>query len=133
MPDTDGRFPDDVPVADAIEQQRPTGESPSDDEEDATSRPVEDDVPLRATVSDWQEQRQPVLIDPVIASSSCAAQRFSASALSQGRGDLFQWPTQLRLHQLRTIAMMDTPHNHLSEVLRDRPAEQTHCRWQNFV
>jgi hypothetical protein len=98
MPDTDGRFPDDVPVADAIEQQRPTGESPSDDEEDVTSRLVEDDVPLQASVSDWQEQRQPVLIDPLIASSSFAAQRFSASALSWGRGDLFSWPTQIRLH-----------------------------------
>ena len=64
MPDTEGRFPDDVPVADAVEQQRSTGESPSDDEDDGTSRLVEDEVPLEATVSDWQEQQQPVIIDP---------------------------------------------------------------------
>jgi hypothetical protein len=56
MPDTDGGFPADVPVADAVEQQPPTGESPCDDEEDATSRLVEDDVPLQASVSDWQQQ-----------------------------------------------------------------------------
>jgi hypothetical protein len=68
MPDTDGRFPDDVPVADAIEQQRPTGESPSDDEDDDTSRLVEDEVPLEATVSDWQQQ-QPVLIDEELGGS----------------------------------------------------------------
>jgi hypothetical protein len=53
-----------VPVADAIEQHRPTGESASDDQEDATTRLVEDEVPLEATVSDWQEQQQPALIDP---------------------------------------------------------------------
>jgi hypothetical protein len=64
MPDTDGRFPDDVPVADAIEQHRLTGESASDDQEDVTSRLVEDEVPLEATVADWQEQQQPVPIDP---------------------------------------------------------------------
>jgi hypothetical protein len=64
MPDTDGGFPDDVAVADAVEQQRPTGESPSDNEEDATSRLVEDDVPLQAAVSDWQEQRESVRGDP---------------------------------------------------------------------
>jgi hypothetical protein len=85
-----------VPVADAVEQQRPTGESPSDDEEDATSRLVENDVPLQVTVSDSQQQ-QPALIAPVIV-SSIAAHRVSASALSWGRGDLFSWPTQIRLH-----------------------------------
>jgi hypothetical protein len=64
MPDTASRFPDDVPVADAIEQHRPTGESASDDQEDVTSRLVEDEVPLEATDSDWQEQQQPALIGP---------------------------------------------------------------------
>jgi hypothetical protein len=64
MDDSDGAFPDDVPVADAVEQQRPTGESPSDDEDSATSRLAEDDVPLEANVSDWQEQRESVRGDP---------------------------------------------------------------------
>jgi hypothetical protein len=97
MPDTDGGFPDDVAVADAVEQQPAIGESRSDDEEDATSRLVENDVPLQPTVSDW-EQQQPTLIDPVIVSSNIAAHRFSAPALSRDRGDLFSWPTQIRLH-----------------------------------
>jgi hypothetical protein len=42
MPDSDGVFRDDVPVADAVEQQQPTADSPSD----------------------WQEQRETVSIDP---------------------------------------------------------------------
>jgi hypothetical protein len=57
MRDSDGVFPDDVPVADAVEPQQPT----------TASRPDEDPesgVPLEATASDWQEQRETVLIDP---------------------------------------------------------------------
>jgi hypothetical protein len=63
MRDTDGVFPDDVPVADAVEQQRPTSDSPAD-EENATSWQDESDVPLEAAASDWQEQRETVLNDP---------------------------------------------------------------------
>jgi hypothetical protein len=63
MHDTDSDFPDDVPVADAVEQQQPTSDSPVD-EESATSWQDEGDVPLEAAASDWQEQRETVLIDP---------------------------------------------------------------------
>ena len=63
MHNTDSVFPDDVPVADAVEQQRPTADS-SSDEDNATSRQDESDMPLEANVSDWQEQQETVLIDP---------------------------------------------------------------------
>jgi hypothetical protein len=63
MHDTDSEFPDDVPVADAVEQQRPTSEPPAD-EESATSVQDESDLPLEAAAPDWQEQRETVLIDP---------------------------------------------------------------------
>jgi hypothetical protein len=63
MHDSDGVFPDDVPVADAVEQQRPTADS-SSDEDYASSRQPESDVPLEAAASDWQEQQELVLIDP---------------------------------------------------------------------
>jgi len=63
MHDTDAVFPDDVPVADAVEQQRPTSDSTADDD-NATSWQDESDVPLEAAASDWQEQRETVLIDP---------------------------------------------------------------------
>ena len=66
MHNTDSVFPDDVPVADAVEQQRPTADSPSD-EDNATPRQDESDMPLEANVSDWQEQRETVLIDPEFA------------------------------------------------------------------
>jgi hypothetical protein len=56
MRDSDGLFPDDVPVADAVEQQQPTADSPPDDPESG--------VPLEASASDWQEQQETVLIDP---------------------------------------------------------------------
>lgn len=52
-----GVFPDDVPVADAVEQRQPTADPPPDED-------PESDVPLEATASDWQEQRETVLIDP---------------------------------------------------------------------
>ena len=57
MRDSDGVFPDDVPVADAVEQQQPTVDSPPDED-------PESGVPLEATGSDWREQRETVLIDP---------------------------------------------------------------------
>jgi hypothetical protein len=57
MPDEDGRFPDDVPVADAVEQQRPTAELPD-------GGGGETGVPLETAASDWQEQRETVLVDP---------------------------------------------------------------------
>ena len=63
MHDTDGDFPDDVPVADAVEQQRLISDSAAD-EENTTSWQDESDVPLEVTASDWQEQRETVLIDP---------------------------------------------------------------------
>jgi hypothetical protein len=63
MHDTDSEFPDDVPVADAVEQQRPTSYSPAD-EDNATSWQDEGDVPLEAAATDWQEQHETVLMDP---------------------------------------------------------------------
>ena len=57
MHDTDGEIPDDVPVADAVEQHQPTVDMPSEEERDG-------DMPLEAPDSDWQEQRETVLIDP---------------------------------------------------------------------
>ena len=63
MQSSDGALPDDVPVADAVEQQRPTEGASSDEDEEFSWQP-EGDVPLEATASDWQEQQEPVLIDP---------------------------------------------------------------------
>ena len=63
MHDTHSDFPDDVPVADAVEQQRPTSDSPADEENNTSWQDVSD-VPLEVTASDWQEQRETVLIDP---------------------------------------------------------------------
>jgi hypothetical protein len=63
MHDSDGMFPDDVPVADAVEQQRPTADS-SSDEDYARPRQPDSDMPLEATASDWQEQQESVLVDP---------------------------------------------------------------------
>jgi hypothetical protein len=54
-------LPDDVPVADAVEQQR-TPIEPVPDEEDSAGPP--DDVPLEATPADWQEQLETVDLDP---------------------------------------------------------------------
>ena len=48
--------PDDVPVADAVEQHRSI--EPVPDDEDPTEPP--DDVPLEAAPADWQEQRETV-------------------------------------------------------------------------
>jgi hypothetical protein len=64
MDDTDGVFRDDVPVADAVEQQRATGDAASDDaDNEATPRLDEGEVPLEAAASDWQEQRETVEFD----------------------------------------------------------------------
>ena len=63
MHDSDGMFPDDVPVADAVKQQRSTAAS-SSDEEDTPPRQPDSDMPLEATASDWQEQQESVLVDP---------------------------------------------------------------------
>jgi hypothetical protein len=63
MHNIDGTLPDDVPVADAVEQQRPTADS-SSDEDYASSWQPESDVPLEATPADWQEQQETVVLDP---------------------------------------------------------------------
>jgi hypothetical protein len=63
MHDSDGMFPDDVPVADAVKQLRSTAAS-SSDEEDTPPRQPDSDMPLGATASDWQEQQESVLVDP---------------------------------------------------------------------
>jgi hypothetical protein len=59
MQDSDG-LSDDVPIADAVEQQRAATDQVSDD--DAPDESF-DDVPLEASGADWQEQRE-VVIDP---------------------------------------------------------------------
>jgi len=61
MPDTDGVFPDDVPIADAVEQQRTTAASAAGEEGSSWE---DSQVPLEASASDWQEQREAVLFDP---------------------------------------------------------------------
>lgn len=54
-------LPDDVPVADAVEQERmPVG--PVADEEAPAEPP--DDVPLEVAPADWQEQLEVVEADP---------------------------------------------------------------------
>jgi hypothetical protein len=54
-------LPDDVPVADAVEQWRPASE-PVLDEEAVAESPA--DVPLEAEPADWQEQLEAVEFDP---------------------------------------------------------------------
>ena len=54
-------LPDDVPVADAVEQQR-TASEPVLDEEASAEPPPE--APLEAAPADWQEQLEIVEIDP---------------------------------------------------------------------
>lgn len=60
MQDSD-KLPDDVPVADAVEQQR-TPLEPVPDEE--TWAEEASDVPLEAAAADWQEQQETVELDP---------------------------------------------------------------------
>jgi hypothetical protein len=55
-------FPDDVPVADAAEQQRPVSEPAVDEEEAAAGSSAE--WPLEAAGPDWQEQLETVDLDP---------------------------------------------------------------------
>lgn len=54
-------LPDEVPVADAVEQQTETT-GPVPDEE--APRLAADTPPLEATEPDWQEQREVVEVDP---------------------------------------------------------------------
>lgn len=54
-------LPDDVPVGDAVEQQRATVED-VDDDEVATEPPQ--NPPLEVAPSDWQEQSEVVDLDP---------------------------------------------------------------------
>jgi hypothetical protein len=54
-------LPDDVPVADAVEQHR-TAVEPALDEEASAAPP--DDAPLEAAPADWQEQLETVELDP---------------------------------------------------------------------
>ncbi|ULE35448.1 hypothetical protein K3G64_02805 [Mycobacterium sp. IDR2000157661] len=54
-------LPDDVPVADAVEQQRPASESTPDEE---VAVEPEAGPPLEATAADWQEQLETVELDP---------------------------------------------------------------------
>jgi hypothetical protein len=54
-------LPDETPVADAVEQDRPAIADPAD-EEAAVGSPS--GVPLEAAPHDWQEQREIVDLDP---------------------------------------------------------------------
>jgi hypothetical protein len=56
-------LPDDVPVADAVEQQRPPNE-PVPDEEASAEPPL--DMPLEAAPADWQDQLETVELDSEI-------------------------------------------------------------------
>ncbi|MBU8828521.1 hypothetical protein KL858_03520 [Mycolicibacterium goodii] len=57
--------PDEVPIADAVEQDRPAVRPPIDedrDDENSVSDPG--GLPLEASDGDWQEQREAVEFDP---------------------------------------------------------------------
>jgi hypothetical protein len=54
-------LPDDVPVADAVEQHRTASEQVPDEE--ASAEPAEE-MPLEAAPPDWQEQLETVELDP---------------------------------------------------------------------
>lgn len=54
-------LPDDVPVADAVEQQRAASEPTPDEEVSAEPR---ESPPLEASAADWQEQLETVDLDP---------------------------------------------------------------------
>lgn len=60
MPERE-ELPDDVPVADAVEQRRLTSEPVPEDEAAAEPRLT---PPLEASPADWQEQLETVEIDP---------------------------------------------------------------------
>lgn len=55
-------LPDDVPVADAVEQQQRAAREPAPDEE--VSAEPRDNPPLEASAADWQEQLETVDLDP---------------------------------------------------------------------
>ncbi|WAJ42541.1 hypothetical protein OK015_14715 [Mycobacterium sp. Aquia_216] len=63
MDENGGSFPDDVPLADAVEQQRAISDSRSG-EDDATDFQADIEVPLEATDSDWREQQETVSTEP---------------------------------------------------------------------
>jgi hypothetical protein len=52
---------DEIPTADAVEQQR---EAALPDPDDWASPELPGDVPLEASDADWQEQREEVIDDP---------------------------------------------------------------------
>lgn len=54
-------LPDDVPAADAVEQQR-TPVEPVSDEEASAASPAE--MPLETAAADWQEQLETIELDP---------------------------------------------------------------------
>ncbi|MCV7283112.1 hypothetical protein H7J88_26105 [Mycolicibacterium flavescens] len=54
-------LPDEVPVADAVEQLRERSEAPIDEE--AAAGPS-DNPPLEVSPADWQEQLETVELDP---------------------------------------------------------------------
>jgi hypothetical protein len=58
--DNEGRR-DDVPIADAVDQERDVSE-PGRDEEDSAAPPQ--NPPLEASPSDWHEQTETVELDP---------------------------------------------------------------------
>jgi hypothetical protein len=60
MRNSDG-LPDEIPIADAVEQQRDASEAVLDEEASAEPPP---DLPLEAADADWQEQRETVDLDP---------------------------------------------------------------------
>ena len=54
----DGDLPDDVPVADAVEQQRPATDPVPDEAVESPGDP-----PVEASTADWLEQRETVDLD----------------------------------------------------------------------
>ncbi|MGW4097578.1 hypothetical protein [Mycobacterium sp. NPDC004974] len=58
---TRNNVPDEVPLADALEQQREQSEPAADAEAPVSDL---DSPPLEATDQDWQEQREVVAEDP---------------------------------------------------------------------
>ncbi|MGV0642838.1 hypothetical protein [Mycolicibacterium sp. XJ879] len=62
MPDSE-EIPDDVPEADAVEQQRPADPTPDDDD---APEDQGQSVPLESNASDWHEQQLSVDLDPEI-------------------------------------------------------------------
>lgn len=57
-------LPDEVPIADAVEQSRPAVRPLVDEESDESSAYEPGGPPLEANDGDWQEQRETVDPDP---------------------------------------------------------------------